>query len=475
MPPTWKFKYDGRILFIGYGSVSRCTMPLVERHFDMPLSRVTVIDAEDRSADIAPFVAKGVTYVVEPIFRENMAAVLSRYAGPGDLILNLSVEVSSLDVMNWCQEHRVLYLDTCIEPWANYYANPKIPEDERTNYFLRYSAKENAKKWPKGATSALVTHGANPGLISHLVKQALLEIAARKNLSVAKPKSKEEWAGLARRLGTKVIHVAEHDTQIANRPKRPGEFVNTWSIPGFCGEGAQPSELGWGSHEKSLPPGGRQHRVGAKNAIFLDQPGCVTQVRSWTPIGGPLLGFLITHGEAITLSDYLTVWESGQSVYRPTVHYAYHPCNDAVLSVREMVTNNFAVQPNWRIMNEEIIEGIDELGALLMGDHGALWYGSQLSIEEARELLGPQYNATSIQIAIPVLAGAKWLIEHPDRGLVEPEDLDHDYVLDICKPYLGPVVAVESDWTPLKGRGELFPEPDLDWSDPWQFRNFRFS
>jgi hypothetical protein len=161
-----------------------------------------VIDAEDRSADIAPFVAKGVTYVVEPIVRENMAAVLSRYAGPGDLILNLSVEVSSLDVMNWCQEHRVLYLDTCLEPWANYYANPKIPEDERTNYFLRYSARENAKKWPKGATSALVTHGANPGLISHLVKQALLEIAGRRNLPVAKPKSKEEWAGLARRLGT---------------------------------------------------------------------------------------------------------------------------------------------------------------------------------------------------------------------------------------------------------------------------------
>ena len=114
MPPSWKFKYDGRILFIGYGSVSRCTMPLLERHFDMPLSRVTVVDAEDRSADIAPFVAKGVTYVVDPIVRENMAAVLSRYTGPGDLILNLSVEVSSLDVMNWCQEHQVLYLDTCI-------------------------------------------------------------------------------------------------------------------------------------------------------------------------------------------------------------------------------------------------------------------------------------------------------------------------------------------------------------------------
>jgi len=59
--------------------------------------------------------------------------------------------------------------------------------------------------------------------------------------------------GLAKRLGTKVIHVAEHDTQIADVPKHPGEFVNTWSIPGFCGEGSQPAELGWGSHEKPCP------------------------------------------------------------------------------------------------------------------------------------------------------------------------------------------------------------------------------
>ena len=106
MAPSWKFKFDGRILFIGYGSVTRCTLPLIERHFDMPLSHVTVIDAEDRSVEIAPFVAKGVNYVVEPIFRKNMAAVLSRYAGHGDLILNLSVEVSSIDVMAWCQKNR---------------------------------------------------------------------------------------------------------------------------------------------------------------------------------------------------------------------------------------------------------------------------------------------------------------------------------------------------------------------------------
>ena len=44
--------------------------------------------------------------------------------------------------------------------------------------------------------------------------------------------------------------------------------------------------------------------------------------------------------------------------------------------------------------------------------------------------------------------------------------------LEICMPYLGPVVGKYGDWTPLKDRGGLFPE-DVDRNDPWQFKNFR--
>ena len=131
-----------------------------------------------------------------------------------------------------------------------------------------------------------------------------------------------------------------------------------------------------------------------------------------------MIGFLITHGEAITLADYLTVCEERPApIYRPTVHYAYHPCNDAVLSVRELQMHDFQMQKKMRLMGEEIVEGIDELGALLMGDFGALWYGSQLSIEEAREHPGRR-NTTRprSRSPSPVLAGAIWLIEHPERG-----------------------------------------------------------
>ncbi len=468
-----KVPFNGRILMIGFGSVGHCTMPLLVRHFDMPLDRITVVDADDHSAEIAPYRKLGVNYVLKPITPDNMAEVLEAHVGTGGMVLNLSVDVSSFAVMNWCRAHGTLYLDTCIEPWAGYYNNPKVPAHERTNYHLRYSALEDAKTWPSRSPTALVTHGANPGLISHFVKAALLEVADHMGLDGDKPTSKEGWAKLAQTTGTKVIHVAEHDTQISNRPKRPGEFVNTWSVPGFWGEGAQPAELGWGTHEKRLPEDARLHQVGTRSAIYLNRPGCITEVRSWTPLGGPLIGYCITHGESITLSDYLTVWEEDRPVYRPTVHYAYHPCDDAVLSVRELVMSNWKVQPNARILGEDIVEGIDELGALLMGDHGALWYGSQLGIDEARELLGPEFNATSIQIAAPVIAGAIWMIKNPDRGLVEPEDLDHEEILDICRPYLGPVVAERSDWTPLKDRSVLFEEPGLDLKDPWQFQNFR--
>jgi homospermidine synthase len=466
-------KFNGRILMIGFGSVGHCTMPLIARHFDMPLARVAVVEMDDHGEEIAPYVAKGVTYEIKEITRRNFKQVLAKYAGPGDLVLNLSVSVSSHEVLEWCHKHGALYLDTCIEPWPGYYDNPKIPAHQRSNYYLRYEAKEMAKKWPKGSPSAILTMGANPGIISHFVKAGILEVARDRNPKTRKPATREAWARLAMNSGLKVIHVAERDTQIANIPKRMNEFVNTWSIHGFVSEGLQPAELGWGTHEKRLPLDANEHPVGPKCAIYLSQPGCVTQVRSWTPLHGEMIGFCITHGESITLSDYLTVFDGERPIYRPTVHYAYHPCDDAVLSVRELQMHGFKMQSKIRLMGEEIVYGMDELGALLMGDFGALWYGSQLTIEEARALLGPQFNATSIQIAAPVMAGAMWMIEHPQQGLLEPEDLDHDFVLEVCRPFLGKVVAARSDWTPLKGRAVLFPEPGLDRTDPWQFQNFR--
>jgi homospermidine synthase len=459
--------FPGRLLMIGFGSIGQGVLPLILRHIGIARERITILTAEETGREVAH--EYGIKFVVETLTRENYRRVLEPLIGRGDFLLNLSVDVSSVALMELAHEKGALYLDTCIEPWPGGYIDPSVPPSLRTNYALREEALALRERLKNGPT-AVITHGANPGLVSHFVKQALLNIANDTGVQTSEPRTREEWAALAQRLGIKAIHIAERDTQVANVPKRVNEFVNTWSVDGFVGEGSQPSELGWGTHEKALPPQGRRHEFGRQSAIYLMQPGAATRVRTWTPQAGTFHGFLITHGESISISDYLTLRQGDAVVYRPTVHYAYHPCDDAVLSVHEYAGRNWRMQDSKRILNEEIIDGIDELGVLLAGhEKNAYWYGSQLSIHEARAL-APHNTATSLQVCIAVLSGMVWAIENPEAGIVEPEEMDFRRNLEICMPYLGPVVGAYTGWNPLVDRERLFPE-ELDKSDPWQFKN----
>ena len=462
-------KFAGRIVMVGFGSIGQGVLPLILRHIGTSADRITIVTAEDKgSSEAREF---GVKFVKTALTPENYRKVLEPCLSAGDFLLNLSVDVSSVALVQLARERGALYLDTCIEPWAGGYTDPNMPVEARSNYAMRLDALR-LRKGNERAPTAVLTHGANPGLVSHLVKQALLNIAKDTGVKTAVPEDRAGWAKLAQTLGIKVMHVAERDTQVAHVPKQPNEFVNTWSVDGFVSEGAQPAELGWGTHEKHFPADGGRHKAGSRCAIYLNRPGASTRVRTWTPAAGHFHGFLITHSEAISLADYYTVMEGERVVYRPTSHYAYHPSDNAVLSVHELAGRNWHLQDRKRIMLNEIGEGMDELGVLLAGhSKNAYWYGSQLSIGEARAL-APYNSATSLQVTAAALAGLIWAMENPNRGVVEPDDMDYQRPLKICLPYLGPVVGKYTDWNPLYQRGELFAE-DLDQSDPWQFKNIR--
>jgi len=460
--------FAGRIVFVGFGSIGQGVLPLILRHIGTSADRVTIVTAEAKGRKEAQ--AFGARFIESPLTRENYRGVLAPLLGPGDFLLNLSVDVSSTALLQFARERGALYLDTCIEPWAGGYTDPKLSVETRSNYAMRNDALRLRRDGAE--PTAVLTHGANPGLVSHLVKQALLNIAADTGVVIEQPRERAAWARLAQRLGIKVIHIAERDSQVSNVPKAQNEFVNTWSVDGFVSEGAQPAELGWGTHERHFPPDGGRHSAGSGCAIYLNRPGASTCVRTWTPEAGPIHGFLITHSEAISLADYYTVMDGARLVYRPTAHYAYHPSDCAVLSVHEFAGRNWHLQAHKRIMCDEITAGIDELGVLLAGHaRNAYWFGSQLSIEEARAL-APYNSATSLQVTAAALSGMIWAIENPTRGIVEPDDMDFERPLEICRPYLGRLVGRYTDWTPLHQRGELFAE-DLDTDDPWQFKNVR--
>ena len=478
-------KFNGKLLIIGCGSVSQCAIPLVLKLIEMPAKKITIMDFVDNRIRVKDALDKGVKYVIDRITPENYAELLGKYVGPGDLVIDLAWNIDCLAMVKWCRDNQVLYVNTSVEEWNPY---KDIERNDPTKYTLYSRHMEIRKKlaeWGDNdkAMTAIVDHGANPGLVSHFTKHGLIDIAKKilkekpgdpRKKNLEKALADKNFAKLAQLEGVKIIHISERDTQITDKPKEINEFVNTWSIEGFFEEGVAPAELGWGTHERYIPKSAFFHKVGPQNQICLTTIGMKTWVRSWVPCG-EITGMVIRHGEAFSISDRLTVWENGKAVYRPTVHYAYCPCDAAINSIHELEMRQFKLQEKQRIMNDEIIDGRDELGVLIMGhDFRSWWCGSLLDIHEARRLV-PHQQATTLQVAVSVVSAAIWMIKNPKRGFLMPDDVDHEEILKTSIPYIKPFVSQPVDWTPLKNLNTKFTKFDIrrpSDEDVWQFTTF---
>jgi homospermidine synthase len=438
------------------------------------------MDQRDNRSRVQSALNQGATYLQDQITRGNIDAQLSKYLKAGDFLLDLAWNIDANTILQWCHDHGVLYLNTSIEEWDPYEGGSNKHPLERTLYYRHMRMRDMKSRWTTTGATAIVEHGANPGLVSHLVKKSLVDIATRA-LKDGKAGSEvegalvnENYQSLAHALNVKVIHISERDTQVTNKPKQWGEFVNTWSVEGFYEEGVAPAELGWGTHEKALPVNAYEHPSGPKNQIAIAQPGATTWVRSWVP-NFEIQGMVIRHGEAFTISDHLTVWENGKAIYRPTVHYAYCPSNEAIVSMKELEMLNWELHKNQRIMNDEITAGDDRLGVLLMGHpYKSWWTGSLLNIEDSRKLI-PGQSATTVQVSSAVYAAVAWAMKNPNAGLLVPDELPWREVLGYAEKYWGGIHSEAADWDPLVNRRDLFEgwnDKKVDRADPWQFSNF---
>ena len=483
--------FAGKIVILGCGSVAQCSLPLLLRHVARP-DQIVVMDFVDNRHRIADALAAGVRYVTDRVGRTTLDEVLGRELTAGDILLDMAWNIDCGDILQWCHDHGIRYLNTSVEVWDAYTDADRQDPRERSLYVRHMDVRRRTAEWTTKGPSAVLEHGANPGLVSHFTKDALTTIAERSLADglITVPETAEalrdavsgrRFNEVAMHLGVKVIHVAERDTQVTDRPKQVGEFVNTWSVEGLYEEGVAPAELGWGTHERRLPDGAYLHQSGPSNQLALASMGMDTWVRSWTPLG-EIHGMVIRHGEAFTITDHLTVWDGDSARYRPTVHYAYCPTDSALASIHELKANHLVMPPRerQRILNDEIVSGADAMGILLMGHpYTSWWTGSVLAIDDARALVSNQ-SATTVQVAASVMAATVWMIENPEAGVCVPDDLPHERILEIAKPYLGTYVSEPVDWTPLANRAETelfgrFNRPTIRHDDPdeaWQFTSF---
>ena len=480
-----KTNFGGKVLVLGCGAVSQCTLPLLFKLIDIAPDRVSLLDFVDNRERISDEIKAGVHYILERITPENYASVLAAQLAAGDLLIDLSWNIDSLVMLEWCRDHGVHYLNTSLEVWDPFSETKRVDPRRYTLYSRQMRLLEMIHRWGENnGSSAVIDHGANPGLVSHFTKKALIDIASHSCRSEAgtptgrlleRALADRDFSRMAQHSGVKVIHISERDTQVCDAPKMPDEFVNTWSVAGLYEEAVAPAELGWGTHEETLPVDAWCYEQGPNNQVCLSSMGMNTWARSWVP-HSEIIGMIIRHGEAFGISDRLTVWEGARAVYRPTVHYVYCPSDSALASLHELRMRRYNLQPQVRILNEEIKAGEDRLGVLLMGHALKSWWaGSLLEIGESRKLI-PGQNATTLQVAVAVLAGACWMIKHPRAGVRLPDDLDHEEILETAAPYLGTVISEAVDWSPSLTDNwsvDIPGAPRQKPSDCWQFSAFR--
>ena len=270
----------------------------------------------------------------EGLTRENYREVLTKYltAGSGQgFCVNLSVDTSSLDVMRHCRELGALYVDTVIEPWPGFYYDKSLGNDARTNYALRKAVLAERRKNPGGST-AVSCCGANPGMVSWFVKQALVNLA--RDLGDKAPSRRARTSGrVSRSASASRACISPSATRSAPRARSRATCSST---PGrskaSCRKGCSRPNSAGARHEKWAPANAGYHKAGCGAAIY-HQPARRQYARALMDADrAAQFGFLVTHNEAISIADYYTVRDDkGEAVYRPTCHYAYHPCDDAVL------------------------------------------------------------------------------------------------------------------------------------------------
>src|SRR5688500_4351283 len=99
---------------VGCGSIGQAMLPLLRRHLTLPEDGLTVPEASEQGRALAA--ANQARFVHCHLKPSTYQRELRRRLKARDLLLNLSVDVSSLDLVEWCASHGVMYVDTWSSP-----------------------------------------------------------------------------------------------------------------------------------------------------------------------------------------------------------------------------------------------------------------------------------------------------------------------------------------------------------------------
>jgi homospermidine synthase len=419
-------KMVSQIVFVGFGAVARCLFTLIPEKEPEWLSKPVVIidprtDLKEDPVILTSRYTKDVVVINDSIDSESLPILFDKYVSEGGVVFDLSYRIDTCEMLKVCDRKKCIYANTAIDCWEE--DEEDWMEDEMEEYSLAYLREHIGEKCPGHRTTAILNHGMNPGLVSHYVKHAL------KTLHRGDPEA--SYGTMARDLGLTTVHISERDTQKTHMQVSENRFINTWSVKGLYDEAVDPVQVSWGSHEKWNTGWINEDVLKKYGQVFFPIRGMQMKLKSYEPIGGELIGTCIPHAESASLSKLIN-----HDGYRISVYYVYNLPDVAKASVHHMESLNDNYQ--YYVLKAKDIErgGYDSVGCLMFFKDKRYWVGAVQKIERALELSG-EINGTCLQVAVSILASVKWALQNPSRGIVDPEDVDTDFVLKYCDHWMG--------------------------------------
>lgn len=446
-----------KIYIIGFGSIGRPLLWLLLQLTTLEQKNITVIEMRDRDVFADQFQNVNFLFNVK-LTKENYKLIFKELQ-QNDLIIDCGYDIGTDDIIKICNKVGASHINSCIQTWFNDSDddndNNNNNNDNASLYHLHKKLETVNDNIKNKNFNCIVSMGCNPGNVSLWVKKGVYKIA--ESMNIKKVYKEDEINKLAQKIDIHVIHVSEKDTQIVHEPKKINEYCNTWSgtRESYYGEALSYVELSWGTHENDIKKDFMDEDITyvGNDFLILNKMGAYTYAQSWIPYVNKYIGNVICHDESYTIGKNLTIKNKKNIVYKPSVYYVYHPCNEASNSIYELKERNEKYQDKFRLLTNEIISGRDLLGlTYYLGNGSIYWIGSTLSIDETRELFSHQLdsiiNATILQVVAGYITGIFYLYdlsaENKKIGLIVPDKIPLEY-MKYQLPFLGDFLFIEKN------------------------------
>lgn len=424
-----------RLLLLGMGTVQRSLIELLHKlkHPLLKTKQIICLCPEDIPEYIYKIIPK-LFHIKMKLTESNQYETLTKLMNSKTLCVDLTVNTDSIKIINIARTNNTLYINSSIEEYHK--ADIKNPE-KQTLYYQNIELDKELKK-VKSDTTILESAGANPGIISNFVFEAIYKYCEDYKPHYIKYLKQNKWSYIASKC-VKTIHCSEKDTQQTKFKPKKDYLYQTWSPSGFLAEALSPSFL-----SAPVAPN-KDYKKSRYNKNMYINPDkysmdCFTKSYIINPDNNveEIVGRMITHNEVVSLSDKFSTKN-----YTPFITYVYDSCPISQQSLFIMQDNNYKPPNNLiPIYQEDVINknSYDSLGAcVFFNDDRVYWCGSVLTNNQTMKLLNKNChsNCTQLQVSISILSFIEYLLKHKYEGVLTSEDLPYKKQIEYCKPFFG--------------------------------------